>query len=243
LNTIWDKEEYNKDTYILYSGGDDLFVLGRWDKVIQLGYDVKKAFSEFTKSTEFGISGGISIEKPKFPIRRAAYNAGNIEKKAKEFSIEPNKVDVKYIKPYKKNAFALFGVSLSWQSDFDKVLEMKEHIKNYQSKNISHSFFNAIKMFYGLQEKQQKVEYKDGKKVEKIETWRWLTAYYLQRAKERLSNKDADFKDYIEDLKTSIFADTYNIKDKKEPLNSNHTFLKLLAVAARWAELEIRTEK
>ncbi|NMC99931.1 MAG: type III-A CRISPR-associated protein Cas10/Csm1, partial [Bacteroidales bacterium] len=232
LNTIWNKEDYKKDTYILYSGGDDLFVLGRWDKVIDFAYEVKQEFFKFTKSNEFGISGGISIEKPKYPIRRAAFNAGKIEGIAKDFCIEPNKT-VNYTKPYKKNAFALFGVPLSWQSDFEKVLEIKNHLIEYQSKSVSHSFYNAIKMFYGLQEKQQKEQI--------TESWRWLTAYYLQRAKERLSNKDVDFKYYIEDLKISIFADTYNIKTKKEPLNSNHTFLKLLAIAARWAELELKT--
>lgn len=236
LNTIWNKDDYKKDTYILYSGGDDLFVIGRWDKVISLAYDVKKAFTEFTKSNEIGISGGVVIEKPKNPIRRGADNAGIIEKKAKNFCIEKNKVDEKYIKPYQKNAFALFGIPLSWQSDFEKVLEIKNHLKEYdKGKSISNSLLNTIKMFYHLQEYQQKEC--------KTETWRWTMAYYLQRAKERLSNENSDFKKYIEDIKISVFADTYNIKTKKEQLNSNHTFLKLLAVAARWAELEMRTEK
>lgn len=235
LNTIWNEQEYKNDTYILYSGGDDLFVIGRWDKVINFAYEVKQEFFKFTKSTGFGISGGIAIEKSKFPIRRAAHNAGKYENRAKDFSIEPTKVKKNYTKPYKKNAIAIFGMPLSWQSDFEKVLEMKNHIKEFQTKNVSHSFFNTIKMFYNLQEKQQQKN--------QTESWRWLTAYYLQRAKERLSNKDADFKQYIEDLKISIFTDTYHIKTKEEPLNSNYTFLKLLAISARWAELELRTEK
>lgn len=236
LNTIWHStEDFKENTYILYSGGDDLFLIGRWDKTIEFAYEVKKAFSEFTKSTEFGLSGGVSIEKPKYPIRRAAFNAGNVEKKAKAFSIENSKINNQYSKPLTKNAFTLFGTALSWQSDFEKVLEIKNHLIDYDKKdNLSKSLINSIKMFYYLKDFQEKKE--------KIQSWRWTMAYYLQRTKERLSKKDEDLKNYIEDLKISIFTDTYNIKTKNEHLNSNYSFLQLLSIAARWAELEIRTK-
>ncbi|MCM8820268.1 MAG: hypothetical protein NC925_05680, partial [Candidatus Omnitrophica bacterium] len=231
LNTIWNKEEeeYNKDTYILYSGGDDLFVLGRWDKIINFAYDVKEAFQKFTNSTEFGITGGIAIEKPKFPIRRGALNAGTLEHKAKDFCIEKNKVDEQYKKPYQKNAFALFGVPLSWQSDFEKVKELKEQILKFlKDKSLPHSFINKLKLLYIMQ--QHQINHKQN------ESWRWICAYNLKRTTEYIQHQEV--KDWINLLKTSIFTDSYN----QTPLNSNHTFLKLLTIAARWAELEHKTE-
>lgn len=235
LNTIWQSaEDFKKNTYILYSGGDDLFLIGRWDIAIEFAYEVKKAFSEFTKSAEFGLSGGVSIVKPKYPIRRAAFNAGNVEKKAKTFSIDKSKVNDQYSRPLTKNAFTLLGTPLSWQSDFEKVLEIKNLIMEYTKNNrLSNSLLDSIKMFYYIKDFQEKKE--------KIQSWRWTLAYYLQRAIERLSKNDNDLKKYIEDFKISIFTDTYNIKTKKEPLNSNYSFLQLLAIAARWAELEVKT--
>lgn len=234
LNTIWNQDKYKEETYILYSGGDDLFILGRWDKIIEFAYEIRQQFKEFTRSTSFGLSGGISIEKPKYPIRRAAYNAGRLEKIAKDFEIDTQRIDSNYEEPHKKNSLYLLGTPLSWQSDFLKVLELKNIIKNHlqDKKSLSHAFFNTIKMLYIMQDQQQKNK--------KTESWRWLSAYYLQRTSERLGKNN---KDFINDLKISIFTDNYKIGSKHESLNSNYTFLKLLAIAARWAELEIRTEK
>jgi len=236
INTIWDRDEFKNDTYILYSGGDDLFIVGRWDKTIEFAYEVKKAFFEFTKSTEFGLSGGVSIEKSKFPIRRAAYNAGKFEGMAKEFRIKSENIDKNYSKPYQKNAFTLFNTALSWQSDFEKVLTMKNDIKKhlFEKQNVSHSFFNSIKLFYMMQQEQTKKELP--------ESWRWTAAYYLQRAKERLGKNNQSFINYIDDLKISMFTDRYRVNQHNEPLNSNYSFLQLLAIAVRWAELELRTE-
>jgi len=61
-----------KDCYTVFSGGDDLFFVGPWDKIIALAERIQADFTEFTGNPHITISAGIAITKPDYPIARAA---------------------------------------------------------------------------------------------------------------------------------------------------------------------------
>ena len=44
-----DNHASERKTTIIYSGGDDVFVVGAWDDVIELGIDLKEAFEKYTE--------------------------------------------------------------------------------------------------------------------------------------------------------------------------------------------------
>lgn len=90
LNEIRKKDNYRDNVNIIYAGGDDLFVVGRWDRVICFAYEVREKFNEFVKREDITISGGITIVSPKFPISKAATLAGEAEDKAKNEFKEEN---------------------------------------------------------------------------------------------------------------------------------------------------------
>ena len=69
-------------------------------------------------------------------------------------------------------------------------------------------------------------------------SWRWLSAYDLGRARERAKSKEAQA--FFDQLKTDLFTDT-TYKGHKLT-GTNYGFLDLLNVAARWAELEMRSD-
>lgn len=54
-------------SYTIFAGGDDLFLIGAWDEVIDLAREVETAFSRFVKGA-LSISMGIIIVKPSTPI-------------------------------------------------------------------------------------------------------------------------------------------------------------------------------
>ena len=56
---------------IVYSGGDDVFLVGAWDGVLQAMRRIRSAFARFT-SGNLSISAGIGLYGETFPIRRAA---------------------------------------------------------------------------------------------------------------------------------------------------------------------------
>lgn len=77
-----DKENKRAIT-IVYSGGDDVFVIGSWDDVVGFAIDLHNEFDSFTQK-KLTLSAGIGIYPPKYPISRLAYEVGELEECAKD---------------------------------------------------------------------------------------------------------------------------------------------------------------
>jgi CRISPR-associated protein Cas10/Csm1 subtype III-A len=62
-----------KWVHVIYSGGDDLFVLGAWDHIAELSIEVSNAFSRYTAANiDLGLSAGFTIHQPKYPVSKMA---------------------------------------------------------------------------------------------------------------------------------------------------------------------------
>ena len=69
---------------IVYAGGDDLFIVGAWDDVAEVVFDINTCFREFSCwNPNVHLSGGVTLHKPKFPLYQMAQMAKNAEKVAK----------------------------------------------------------------------------------------------------------------------------------------------------------------
>lgn len=70
---------------VVYSGGDDLFIVGAWSEVLELAVDIRLAFREFVcENPSVTLSGGISIHKAGEPLYLMAEAAGAAEEAAKK---------------------------------------------------------------------------------------------------------------------------------------------------------------
>ena len=85
-----------RQVMIIYSGGDDLFLVGAWNEVIECAIDIQKIFSIYTQNT-LTLSAGIGIFDDNYPLLRMAEESGGLEDAAK------------HIGDHKKNAVAIFG--------------------------------------------------------------------------------------------------------------------------------------
>jgi CRISPR-associated protein Csm1 len=75
-------EEYN--ILFIYAGGDDLFITGAWNESVDFAFDVYQCFRSYTGyNPDITLSGGISIDAPKFPLYQAAKSSGHAEDAAK----------------------------------------------------------------------------------------------------------------------------------------------------------------
>ena len=69
---------------IVYAGGDDLFIVGAWDDVTEVAFDINTCFREFSCSNpKVHLSAGVTLHKPKFPLYQMARTAKDAEGAAK----------------------------------------------------------------------------------------------------------------------------------------------------------------
>ena len=77
------KPKEKRKAAIVYSGGDDLFIVGAWDDVIELAVDVRRSFERYTENT-LTISAGIGIYHHNYPISVIAEEVAGLEDKSKK---------------------------------------------------------------------------------------------------------------------------------------------------------------
>ena len=75
----------DRKAVIVYSGGDDLFIIGSWDDAIELAFDIHSEFSKFTaENPDIHLSGAVSVFPSKYPLHRMASLSKEGEDKAKD---------------------------------------------------------------------------------------------------------------------------------------------------------------
>lgn len=101
---------------IIYSGGDDVFVVGAWDDVVEFAVELRAVFAEYTQG-KLTVSAGIGMFPDKYPIAVMAREVGQLEDAAKSYT----RAGVS------KDAVALFDpkFTFSWDELADKVIGEK----------------------------------------------------------------------------------------------------------------------
>lgn len=67
---------------ICYSGGDDVFIVGAWNEIIELAVDLRRNFERYTQNT-LKLSAGIGIYDAGYPISAIAKEVALLEDKSK----------------------------------------------------------------------------------------------------------------------------------------------------------------
>lgn len=68
---------------IVYSGGDDVFIVGAWNDIIELSVDLREKFEQYTQGT-LTLSAGIGIYESSYPISAIAEETGELEAESKK---------------------------------------------------------------------------------------------------------------------------------------------------------------
>jgi CRISPR-associated protein, csm1 family len=146
-NDILSKNK-DRNIVVVYSGGDDMFLIGAWNDVIQSGLDLKKAFDKFTQNT-LSISAGIGLYDSKYPINIMAKETGILEEYSKKYEKDGKN----------KNAVTLFDESncYSWKEFEESVLKEKfKFIQDFfeNTDERGNSFlFNILEFLKNIKEK------------------------------------------------------------------------------------------
>jgi CRISPR-associated protein Csm1 len=137
------KEKY-KNTYTVFAGGDDLFLVGSWDTILRLSRVIQKDFKKFIKE-KLSISFGIAIAKPSYPISYLANYTEELLEDAKEIDKE-------------KDAITLFGETTKWQSYIKTSEKLEKEFNKLNKNNIKTAFLYRL---LELVELSKKVKYEN----------------------------------------------------------------------------------
>lgn len=123
---------------VVYSGGDDLFIVGAWDDVLELAVDIRQNFAKYSLNT-LTISAGIGIYPSKYPISVMADETAEKEDEAKKY---PG-----------KNAVALpsDGYKYKIKSEDGKIIELDEGVYSWDDliEKVAKEKIYSLNAFFG----------------------------------------------------------------------------------------------
>lgn len=117
-----------RNTYTVFAGGDDFFLIGPWHSTLKLAQRMKTDFARYVVNQDIHFSAGLSMTKPGLPIRQLADLAEEALEAAKTHKPNPKE-------PAPKNAATAFRKSVLWAT-FDELMGPRlDRLKELDDRN------------------------------------------------------------------------------------------------------------
>lgn len=207
--------------YTIYSGGDDLFIVGAWDVLPGLAQEIRGDLERFASGNPaVHISGGITLHGGKYPLYLAAQDAAGALDKAKDL---PD-----------KNALTFLGQPLKWE-EWDEVLNIQAELVSLVGDSaVGRSLLQVLQQM-NLQYRNMRAELvrqgktraRNGHEQTVWGPYMWHSAYLLTRLAER---SKGDIVQRVKELRDYLSAEDFRA-------------IETVGLAARWAEALTRPEK
>ncbi|GBC90714.1 MAG: type III-A CRISPR-associated protein Cas10/Csm1 [Fimbriimonadales bacterium] len=227
-------ERYAKQqqVYLLYAGGDDLFVVGAWSVLPELAYEIRRAFRELVGADHITLSAGIAISHPNTPLYQLAKTALNaLDEQAKGYERFHNGAK------RTKDALSFLQTPMGWE-EFEQVRALFQQVRDMVEgadgkppvPRALISRLASIAALYRRNASHVRQLVRRGKLASQHEEdltfysrWLWQSVYHLMRFAERHKER----REQIEAIRTQIS-------------DSHSGLIRHLHAVARWAELYTR---
>jgi CRISPR-associated protein Csm1 len=132
-----------RENYTVFSGGDDFFIAGPWDKSVEFASTIRKDFSVFcANNPDLSFCAGIALAKPHEPISYCADMADRNLKKSK--------------RKEGKDSITLFNQTVRWSEFGERILKEAKQITEWLEKEpplVSRGFVNRLRRYGEMAEK------------------------------------------------------------------------------------------
>lgn len=222
-----------KDTlYLIYAGGDDLFVVGAWSGLPELAKQIREDFHAFVGGSHVTLSGGISLEHQKYPLYQLANDAKHaLDNQAKEFKRPNNQ--------HPKDAICFLQMPMAWEQFYEvahrrnDILNMLKPSENV--KKLPRAFLTRLVQIYALYlggiarihrlSRRESTSLEQVRQLIHFDKWYWQLIYQLNRFGQGYENHAIMIKDFQQAI-----------------LREQDSLITVLHVLARWTELTTREE-
>jgi CRISPR-associated protein Csm1 len=216
--------------YAIYSGGDDLFIVGSWHLLPHLATAIRNDFVRYTTGSPaeqvpippITLSAGITLHGAKFPLYQAADAAHE--------ALDAAKNHTRGTDGHKKDAICFLEQVVGWE-DYAEVDRVRDTLLGLLAQGAPRTLLMTLQALYtryaeGLAHHRTR----GGEPQFAYGPWVWQGAYQLTRLAERTKHKAA--REEIELLRSRI------ISEVQAP-----PFIERAGLAARWAQLLDRGRK
>ena len=226
INYLIMEKNWQNYLYVVFSGGDDTFIIGAWDKVLDFTQEFYNRFRDFTcHHPQITFSAGICVFRFDYPIIISSHTTEEALEKAKNY-LEPEKIVPS------KDKVSLFGEVFNW-TEFACIRSFKELLLKIMTNKYKKSkeeisgrafLYKIWKSTLGF--KRILKDSLQGR-VDNVRFWR--LAYYLRD----VARRDADelIKEYRRIVINNILGKSTDDKIKN---------IMVIPAAVKWAQMETR---
>ncbi len=117
----WHCAQHAPDTYTVFAGGDDFFLIGPWEQTLALAGQMREKFRAYVARDDISFSLGAAMTHPNTPARHLAEAAERGLEQAKSHKDKTGKII--------KNAGSLWGITVDWTDWLDLSGRRRENLE------------------------------------------------------------------------------------------------------------------
>ncbi|BBO16797.1 CRISPR-associated protein, Csm1 family [Candidatus Brocadia pituitae] len=152
-----------KDIYTVFAGGDDLFLIGPWNRMVEFTLSLSKSFKDYVcGNTQITLSAGVSVHKPGEPVPSISESAETAIKKSKA---------------NKRNSITLFDETVKWQ-EFVELHTIKKEIESWMDKSfINNAMLFRLNTFSHMAKQEKELKEMDEIGADDWECLKWVSKF------------------------------------------------------------------
>lgn len=149
-----------RNVYTVFAGGDDLFLIGPWNRIVELSARIRAEFNRYAcENQQVTISAGISMNRPGEPVFLLAERSEEALNTAKHKG---------------KNAAVIFGEHVPWDK-FDDLEQVRHTLQRWvEAKYLTHSLLYRFNDFARLAGEEKYLRDNQEDALQDFESWHCL---------------------------------------------------------------------
>ncbi|XPV70421.1 MAG: type III-A CRISPR-associated protein Cas10/Csm1 [Halarcobacter sp.] len=161
-------EENYKNTYVVFTGGDDFFIIGAWNEIIDFSEKIYKEFRNFSNEN-LTLSVAIMLSKENVPISYMSSKIEELLEKSKENQ--------------DKDSITLFDETVKWQEYIDVKKVLENELSKIEEEDKKSAFFYSL-----LELIEMSIKVKEGDVLSTM--WKSKLNYSFRRNMKKESYED-----------------------------------------------------
>lgn len=227
INQLIKEKEWEQYLYVVFSGGDDTYIVGTWDKVFAFAEAFYKDFRIFTGENPYvTFSAAINIFNYQFPVIRGAELTESSLDSAK--AVRPS---AKAGIPPIKNKVSFLGEIFNWE-EFKQIKAIETILEKmliqYDNQSVLQKVSRSTAGFKNILKESTKGKFRN------IKFWR--LAYYLREIKKAESNGAENYVEQLIEQYRKIVIHNLFKDENKEKIHQ----IMIIPAAIKWAQLATR---